>query len=221
MNIRWQHGTATSLRHSACCRSLGVSCWTVHMWIWDYCKANNLTQNESAVVRSVCLSLIAMCRSHTPHVQTTLAASTLLSSLSGPRNKFSHWLTHNKVANHNTFFELVTKKCSWEITMDLCYQCLQVWKKQKQFDALKREREREGWGKGEIGGKNHLPIWATSPWKWVAQQPVYLPQAVVNVKPWMVISFSSFTFKGVDENVSFIRVIFGIKETYLSYHAFV
>ena len=116
------------------------------MWIWDYCKANNLTQNESAVVRSVCLSLIAMCRSHTPHVQTTLAASTLLSSLSGPRNKFSHWLTHNKVANHNTFFELVTKKCSWEITMDLCYQCLQVWKKQKQFDALKRERERE---KGE------------------------------------------------------------------------
>ena len=84
MNIRWQHGTATSLRHSACCRSLGVSCWTVHMWIWDYCKANNLTQNESAVVRSVCLSLIAMCRSHTPHVQTTLAASILLSSLSGP-----------------------------------------------------------------------------------------------------------------------------------------
>ena len=113
------------------------------MWIWDYCKANNLTQNESAVVRSVCLSLIAMCRSHTPHVQTTLAASTLLSSLSGPRNKFSHWLTHNKVANHNTFFELVTKKCSWEITMDLCYQCLQVWKKTKAVWCIKtRERER-------------------------------------------------------------------------------
>ena len=28
-------------------------------------------------------------------------------------------------------------------------------KKLKQFDALKRERE--GWGKGEIGEKNHLP----------------------------------------------------------------
>ena len=52
LNVRWQHGTATKVSAThKWCRSVQVSCWAVHMWMWENCNANSLTQNESAVVQ--------------------------------------------------------------------------------------------------------------------------------------------------------------------------
>ena len=51
-DIRRQHGTASTVSAThKWCRSIQVSCWAVHMWLWGNCKANSLTQNESAVVQ--------------------------------------------------------------------------------------------------------------------------------------------------------------------------
>ena len=52
INIRRQHGTATKVSAThKWCTSIQVSCWDIHMWMWENYKANSLIQNESAVVQ--------------------------------------------------------------------------------------------------------------------------------------------------------------------------
>ena len=89
--------------HTDLCRPVQVSCWTVYMPVWENCKANNLTQNDSAVVL---ISHSVQCVDPPPPlcVRTNLAAnSAAWYNCSGPHNslsnKCSHWLIHSKAAN--------------------------------------------------------------------------------------------------------------------------
>ena len=74
--VTFQSGVRHS-NHWAILLPVQVSCWAVHMWMWENCKANSLTQNNSAVVQ------ISLPVPPPPpfRVQTTPAASALLNSL--------------------------------------------------------------------------------------------------------------------------------------------
>ena len=147
MNIRRQHGTASTVSAThKWCRSVQVYCWAVHMWMWENCKDNSLTQNENAVVQISLpvtqskqldseweCSCTDQSASHPkrcvdpppPHVQTTPAASALLNSLvqffwtsqQCEQQIFSLADPQQSSQSQRTFFVMRIKKRSREITL--------------------------------------------------------------------------------------------------------